>query len=333
MHVILLGIAVIITAAAAFLAAPLMSRAPQTATVRIPRGATIEQLADTLTAHFGPDYSAKTISYLRLMRPDMASRSGQYRIEKGTPLFKVVRRLGSGAQTPIKITVNGYRNLDSLINGISQRMEFTPEEFRKTLLEPLTLKKYGLTPENIMSLFVNDSYEFYWTATPGKVIEKMGKNYLDLWNDSNRVKASRLGLTPSEVMIIASISEEESNDRDERGVIGRLYTNRYKKGMRLQADPTVKFAVGDFGIKRITSDHLATPSPYNTYRNNGLPPGPIRTVDKRTVESILNSRPHDYIYMCAKEDFSGTHNFAVTFQEHSQNAQRYRQALNAHNIH
>lgn len=329
---LLLGLTIIAIAAAIFVF-PYLKRAPRTATIRIPADATYEMLTDTLTRYFGADYAQHTVNAMRLLSPDLAQRHGIYRIEKGSLLPKVARRLASGAQTPVKLTINGFRDIDSMIERIAGKMEFSADDFRRVLYAPGTLEKYGLSPENAMSLFVNDTYEVYWTASPQSIIDKAGANYQKLWNDDNRRKAALMGLTPDQIMILASIAEEESNDRNERGVIGRLYANRLKKGMRLQSDPTVKYALGDFSIKRISSEHLWVNSPYNTYRNAGLPPGAIRTVDKATVQKILDTPPHNYLYMCAKEDFSGTHNFAENFGEHTLNANRYRRALDARGIH
>ena len=133
-------------------------------------------------------------------------------------------------------------------------------------------------------------------------------------------------------MIICSIVDEESNAKSEKGTIGRLYINRLKKGMKLQADPTVRFALNDFTIRRVTRNHLTVDSPYNTYQVEGLPPGPIRTTSVETIDAVLNSQPNDYLYMCAKEDFSGTHNFAADYATHQENARRYQNALNERGI-
>ena len=150
------------------------------------------------------------------------------------------------------------------------------------------------------------------------------------WNDERKAKAQNLGITPQQATIICSIAEEETQNRAERGVVARLYLNRLNIGMPLQADPTVKYAVGDFSLRRVLNIHLEKDSPYNTYKVAGLPPGPIRMVDKRTIDALLNSKPHKYLYMCAKEDFSGTHNFATSLGEHLRNAARYHAALNAY---
>lgn len=308
-------------------------RAPKTADIRLPENPTYETLADTLASRFGADYAQKVIRIIRLSRADISSRDGYWKIEKGTPLFKVARRIASGAQTPVRITINSFRTLDDIAAGITRRTAASPLQLKEALLKPQNLEKYGLSPQDASALFLNDTYEIYWSTRPNQIIKKIGDNYLKFWTPERRKKAEKLGLSPAQVITLASIVEEESNDRNERPIIGQLYLNRLNKGMRLQSDPTVKFAIGDFSIKRINTDHLQFQSPYNTYRNPGLPPGPIRTVDKTTVDAILNSQPNSYLYMCAKEDLSGTHNFASTFAEHTANARKYRQALDRMNIH
>lgn len=260
-----------------------------------------------------------------------ASRAhGAYLIEPGTSAAKIYRRLSRGAQTPVKLTFNNLRTINQLAGLIGRRLETDSAAFLAacdSILPPKGFKK-----AEYAASFIPDTYEFYWTASPEKVVNTLAQYCDQYWNDQRRAKASAIGLTPVQVATIASIAEEETNDRAERGVVGRLYLNRYKKGMKLQADPTVKFATGDFSIRRINKRHLATPSPYNTYLNAGLPPGPIRIADRATMTAILDSKPHPYLYMCAKEDFSGRHNFAETYAEHQRNAARYHKALNSRNI-
>lgn len=260
-----------------------------------------------------------------------ASRAhGAYLIEPGTSAVKIYRRLSRGAQTPVKLTFNNLRTVNQLAGRIGNRLETDSASFIAAC--DSILPKKGFDRAGYAAAFIPDSYEFYWTASPEKIVNTL-LGYRDrYWNDERRAKASKLGLTPVQVATIASIAEEETNDRAERGTVGRLYLNRVKKGMKLQADPTVKFAVGDFSLRRITGKHLATPSPYNTYLNTGLPPGPIRIADAATMTAILDSKPHPYLYMCAKEDFSGRHNFATTYAEHQRNAARYHKALNSRNI-
>ena len=200
--------------------------------------------------------------------------------------------------------------------------------WKKCLTSAETCKEYGMTKETIPAMLIPDTYEFYWTATPEQVLKKIHAAYKEFWNDGRRKKAKELGLTPTEVSTLASIVEEETAQPTEKGKVARLYLNRLEKGIMLQSDPTVKFAVGDFQLQRVMHKHLEINSPYNTYRNLGLPPGPIRLPEKTTLDAVLNAPQHDYIFMCAKEDFSGFHNFTASPDEHMANARRYQAALN-----
>lgn len=304
-----------------------MTGAPATAVIRIPANATEANVRDSLAKHFGDEYAGTVMRAASLRRIDYAKRHGSYEIQEGTSPLYAMRKLTSGAQTPVRITINGYRSLPLLLENVAEKFEFSVDSLAQALYDKDFLDKYGLTPENAMAIFINDTYEVYWSATPREVLEKFGKNYRYLWNEGNRAKAAQLGLQPEQVMIVSSIVDEETNIQSEKGIVGRLYINRLHKGMRLQADPTVRFALGDFTIQRISNADLNVTSPYNTYRHDGLPPGPIRTIDKRTVKGILDSKPHDYLYMCARETLDGTHNFAETFDEHTRNALKYRHTL------
>jgi len=184
-----------------------------------------------------------------------------------------------------------------------------------------------------MCLIIPDTYEFYWNTSADKTLQKLGKYYNEYWTAERKQKAGDHKLTQSQAIIIGSIVEEETNKNDEKGNVASVYMNRLNKNMKLQADPTVKFAVGDFAIRRITSAHLQNASPYNTYMYSGLPPGPICTPSKKTMEAVLNAPETQYIYFCAKEDFSGYHNFSTNYAEHMRNARLYQKALNARNIH
>jgi len=308
------------------------SKAPATALVKVPRDATNEMLADTLTKYFGKEYASDVLKLVRLSGRDISSRHGAYLIEKGTMAVRAQRTITHGAQTPVKLTINGFRNFDEMCRKIASKFDFSKDDLAKAATDSRTLGKYGLTPSQAMALWVDDSYEFYWTDTPDHIIHKVGDNYRRLWSEANVKKAESMGRTPAEVMIVASIADEETNQADEKGEVGRLYINRLNRGMRLQADPTVRFAVGDFTIKRVRGEHLKANSPYNTYRVAGLPPGPIRTTSARTVQSILDSEPSDYIYMCAREDFSGYHNFSSDYSTHMEYARRYQKALDDRGI-
>lgn len=329
---ILLGLAVCITVFMAVLYPMVMITSDKEATIRIPANATEQTVRDTLNKYFDRDYTNSILRMSKLRRVNFATRHGSYTIPEGTNALGAMRKLTSGAQTPVRVTINGFRSLPLLIDRVSRKMEFPADSLTAVLNDRPLLAQYGLTPENAMALFIDDTYEFYWTTSARDMVKKIGENYQFLWTDARTSRAAELGLTPAGVMIIASIVDEETNDRDEKGTIGRLYINRLNSNMRLQADPTVRFALGDFTIQRITNADLKKESPYNTYLHDGLPPGPIRTTSDDTVKRILDSEPSNYLYMCAKEDFSGSHNFASTYSEHIENAIRYQAALDRQGI-
>ena len=192
--------------------------------------------------------------------------------------------------------------------------------------------KYGYDTATIMALFIPDTYEVYWNISLEKLMDKMVKSHNHFWNNGRKQKAEAMGLTPNEVATMASIIDEETANNGEKPMIAGMYYNRLKTNMPLQADPTIKFAHKDFALRRIYNKLLSVDSPYNTYKNIGLPPGPIKIASVAGIDAVLNHVDHDYMYMCAKEDFSGTHNFAVTYQEHLRNAAKYTKALNERGI-
>lgn len=295
--------------------------------IRIPRDASSQTVSDSIAKYLGDDYASKVMRAASLQRADFSKRHGAYLIPEGTSPAKAARQLAKGAQEPVTITINGFRVLGNLASRLERRLDFSAEEFLNAAADETILKDYGLDADQTLSLFLDDSYDVYWSSTPEEVLRKVGAHYKEVWNEERVKKASDLGLTPAQVMIICSIVDEETNKLDEKGIVGRLYINRLNRGMKLQADPTVRYAVGDFSIKRVTGAHLKTESPFNTYLVAGLPPGPIRTSSVATIDAVLNSSPHDFLYMCAKEDFSGYHNFASDYSTHLENARRYQKAL------
>lgn len=323
-----LAIAGAVIIAVAVMAIPVIAGGPdRSALIRVPAGATEQQLADSLTKYFGSDYALHTMRVIKGMNREISSRHGAYLIEEGTSPLQAARKIMRGTQTPVRLTINGFRMLPTLADRISRKMDFTPDSLISALYDDATLQRYGVTREQAIGIFIDDSYDVYWSESPQQVIDKIGAHYLSVWNDKRRAQAEQLGLTPAEVMTICSIVDEETNKTDEKGAIGRLYINRLRKGMRLQADPTVRYALGDFTIKRVAGAMLSNPSPYNTYHTTGLPPGPIRTTSVATIDAVLSSEPHDYIYMCARPDFSGYHDFASDYDSHLSNARAYQAAL------
>jgi UPF0755 protein len=259
-------------------------------------------------------------------------KAGKYAITPKTTYLEAVRMLRSGHQTPVKLTFNNIRLKKDFAERIGNQLIFDSEDLVDRLNDPDIAASFGLDTTTILTLFIPNTYEIYWNTPVDKFLERMKKEYDRFWTKERLAKTEEMHLSPTEVSILASIVEEETAAKQEYPVVAGLYMNRLKKGMLLQADPTVKFAVGDVTLRRILNAHLQVESPYNTYKNQGLPPGPIRIPSINGIDGVLNYRNHSYIYMCAKEDFSGTHNFAVTLDEHNRNAQKYREALNRNHI-
>lgn len=330
---ILISVTVLIGLGMFTIAPYMMNGSDQDVTVRIPRGATMRNVDDTLYKYFPKDYANKVSRLLTIYGFKPEERHGLYVLPKGATPFATMRKLSRGGQTPVKLTINGFRSLPYLSERMGLKMEFSPADFYKAATDSAYLAKYGLTPDQALSLFMEDTYEVYWTYTPREVLDKIGQNYLSFWNRGRTEKVKdELMLTPAEMMTLASIVDQETNQELEKGRIGRLYINRLDKDMRLQADPTVKFALNDAAIQRITTEMTRFNSPYNTYVVKGLPPGPIRTTSRRTLEEIINSSPSSDLYMCARPDFSGFHNFASNYEEHLENARLYQQALDERGI-
>lgn len=295
--------------------------------LKIPAGSSPEEVRDQLTSVLGASYGSDV---LRHWDGDTAVTRGAYMVEPGTKAISLAKALNEGRQTPVKLTFNNIRTLGQLAGRMAARLDMDSVAFIKAFNEKAA--EAGITPEILIGRMVPDTYEVYWTASPSQVIDKILKNNDRFWTTERRRKAESLGLTPDQAATIASIAEEESSKADERGRIGRLYLNRYKRGMKLQADPTVKFALGDFSIRRVGGPMLETDSPYNTYRYAGLPPGPIRIPERATIDAILDAPPHDYIYMCARADFSGYHDFTSDYAVHQRNAAAFRRALDSRGI-
>ena len=258
-------------------------------------------------------------------------RSGKYAIKNGDTMSDIYNRIVSKQQTPVRITIPSTRDIQQAIGAISRQLMIDSASLA-AYTNPTALSCFGHSKESAPGFFIPDTYEVYWDISAEDFFVKLAGWERQYWNAERKTKAKAAGLTPIEVATLASIVDEETSNVAEMPIVAGLYINRLKKGMPLQADPTVKFALGDPTRKRILKKDLEVNSPYNTYKVQGLPPGPIRIPTKQALESVLNYKKHDYLYMCAKEDFSGTHNFAKTLSEHNRNAERYQKALNKLNI-
>ncbi|MBC6366923.1 endolytic transglycosylase MltG [Algoriphagus sp. AK58] len=300
--------------------------------LKIPTNSVFKNVADKLyndkvindALSFG--FVSKVLGYQEAVKP------GLYKIDPKMNNLQLVRMLRSGAQVPVKVTFNNVRTKEDLAEKITANLEVTEEQFLGLIQDSVYIRKFDFEEETIMSMFIPNTYEFWWNTSPEALFDRMYKEYQAFWTEERKQKAQALGLSQKEVSTLASIVQAESQKADERPKIAGVYLNRLKIGMALQADPTLVYATGDFTLKRILNIHKEIDSPYNTYKNTGLPPGPINLPDINSLNAVLNAEKHNYMYFCAKEDFSGYHAFAVTYNEHLTNARRYQAALNSAKI-
>lgn len=260
-------------------------------------------------------------------------KRGRYSFQKGTGNIEIVRALEFGWESPFNLVLSGnIRGIEKLCSILEKRMMYDSASFSNYFNSPQTWEKYGTDRANFLSRFIPDTYQIYWSCTPEKFTERMEREYERFWSGERDKKAKALDLTREQVSTLASILCEESNYAPELPVIAGVYINRLKRGMKLEADPTVKYALGDPSIRRILYKHLTIDSPYNTYKYNGLPPGPITIPQISGIDAVLDYQKHDYLYFCASDKLDGTHKFARTLTEHRANAQKYRKAISKEGI-
>ena len=300
--------------------------------IHIRTGAGMEEVMDTLKKRNvlkNPNeffLLAKIINYPQKIYP------GCYQLVNGWNNFELLKCLRAGTQTPVNVTFQSHRLKKHLAQKIATMLETDSLELLKLLSDPVYTDSLGFDTLSISVIFIPNTYEFYWNTNAKNVIARMVKEYRKFWNFQRKEKAKLLRLTQHEVTTLASIVEAETNYEPEKRDIAGVYLNRLRMGMPLQADPTLIFAVGDFSIKRVTAELKTTESPFNTYKHAGLPPGPINFPTISSIDAVLKSSQHNYLYFCAKEDMSGSHNFAETFSEHLKNAAKYQRALNERGV-
>ncbi len=299
--------------------------------VYVPRDASSADVRGALRESLGRGVGDRVYALWRLQGGEPATAHGAYRVQSGEWAVKIARHLSKGMQTPVRVSWTDARTMDQLAAKLAVSVECSAVDFLEACRG--ILPGAGFSEPEFPAAFVPDTYEVYWSSSADELVRRLLDYRNRYWTSERVNRAAGLGLSPTQAATLASIVEEESAKGDERPKIARLYLNRLKKGMLLQADPTVKFAVGDFSLRRIKGEHLAKESAYNTYKRRGLPPGPIRIASKQGIEAVLSAPSHDYLYMCAKEDFSGYHNFAVDYATHMANARRYQAQLNRRNIH
>jgi UPF0755 protein len=259
-------------------------------------------------------------------------KPGRYALKSGMNNRTLINKLKSGNQDAVSLKFQNIRKKENFAAYLAKNMEADSLSFIKLLDSAAFVEKYGFNTENVYTMFIPNTYEFYWNSSPKDFFEKMLKQYNKFWDSERKQKAAALNLSPIQVSILASIVDAEALYDKEMPTIAGLYLNRLNRGILLQADPTVIFANDDFTIKRVLNSHLASNSKYNTYKYGGVPPGPIMMPSIKAIDAVLNKENNNYIYMCAKEDFSGYHAFADTREQHEINANKYRAAMNKRNI-
>jgi UPF0755 protein len=260
-------------------------------------------------------------------------KPGKYAVKRWMSNYELVRMLRNGRQTPVKLVINKVRTINELVTLMSNNLEASRDSLSQLFRDTAYLSDFDLDTSTLLCAIIPDTYDFYWNTSADKAFKKIQKNYNRFWTTERKKLAKAHDLTPTQATIVASIVEEETNRAEDKPNIASVYLNRIKKGMKLQADPTVKYAVGDFTIHRVSGAMLKNSSPYNTYQHEGLPPGPICTPMPSTVDAVLNSPATTYIFFCAKADLGGGSVFATTDEEHLKNARAYQKALDARGIH
>ncbi len=257
---------------------------------------------------------------------------GRYRVSNNMSNNAFINMLRSGIQEPVNLVINTARTSEDLAQRLSTQIEPSMEDLNALMSDESYISQFGFNKQTVLGLFIPNTYQFWWNISAAELFKKMYKEYNKFWNDDRLDKARDINLKPNEVITMASIIINETNKEDEYRRIAGVYINRLNQGIRLQADPTIKFALGDFERTRILKKDTQVKSPYNTYMHDGLPPGPISLPSIRAIDAVLNYEKHDYVFFCAKEDFSGYHNFARTLAQHNKNARSYQKALNRRNI-
>jgi UPF0755 protein len=298
--------------------------------IYIPTGSNYSQVKDSLKKFLenekAIDWLAEKKNYKNKIVP------GRYELKNKMSGNELINMLRSGAQKPVSVTFNNIRKLPELAGILAKSLEDDSILFSNYLTNPSTYELFNFNKYSFPVMFIPDTYEFYWNTTPEEFTKRMEKEYNKYWDTNKLNKAKKINLTPIQVCSLASIVEKETIHNDEKPRVAGVYINRVKRKIPLQADPTLVFALDDFTIRRVLNKHKKIDSPYNTYRYNGIPPGPICLPEKSSIESVLNYEKHNYIFFCAKPDYSGYHNFSVTHKQHQQYARKYWKFLNREKI-
>ncbi|MCI0522418.1 MAG: endolytic transglycosylase MltG [Bacteroidales bacterium] len=298
----------------------------------VPAGSSVDDFIDTLRSAGGLKSERTFLITSRLKLLNRSLKPGSYLLEPGLSNNRMVNILRSGQQTPMRVTFNNIRTLDDLAGRIGGQIEADSASLAQFFHEENNYSADGFTPETLISLFIPDTYEFYWNTDAEGFYRRMLREFRSYWNKDRMAAAEDLGLSPVDVSTLASIIDDEVAKNDEKPRIAGVYLNRLRLGIPLQACPTIKFALNDFTIRRVLYEHLETDSPYNTYKYRGLPPGPVRCPTKSGIEAVLKAEKHDYLYFAARADFSGYHHFSRTLAEHNRYANAYQRELDKRKI-
>ncbi len=331
LYIALAGLVLILVLTVTYMLTP-VSKADTTQYVYIDEDDTQDSVIAKVGAFSHTAGMTGLTTLIRHSNYDKHIRTGRYAIEPSEGAFVVFRHLKNGRQTSMMLTIPEVRTMDRLAAVLAQKLMLDSATIATALTDQATCQELGYDTCTIAAMFVPNTYDIYWNVSMDKFLKRMQREHDRFWQGDREQKAAQMQLTPNEVCTLASIIDEETANNAEKPMIAGMYLNRLHEPMPLQADPTIKFALKQFELKRIYNKLLNVDSPYNTYRNEGLPPGPIKVASVKGIDAVLNYVRHDYLYMCAKEDFSGTHNFARTYQEHLKNAARYSQALNERDI-
>lgn len=301
-------------------------------TLYLPTGSDFAAATDSLAAHGCIANTGTFKAMARLRKYDKHVKAGCYKLEPQMNMWTALTKLYYGNQDAVRITIGKHRTKETLCQYVDSRLEMSGNDLFVMLSDANTCADYGFTEASVIGMFVQNSYDIYWNTTAEKFMERMKQEYDRFWNEERKAQCKALNLTPQEVTTLASIVEEETNKNDEKPTIASVYLNRIRKGMALQADPTLKYAVGDFTLRRILNVHMEAESPYNTYKYRGLPPGPICIPSVASIDAVLANKQTNYLYFCAKADFSGYHAFAATLAEHNANAAAFHAEMNRRRI-
>ncbi|HHV02946.1 MAG: endolytic transglycosylase MltG [Bacteroidales bacterium] len=299
-----------------------------TAYVLIPHGADFEQLVDSLTVNGLLKYEKTFRWAARHENLPSNIHPGRYALNHKMNNQDLARKLAMGWQDPLNIIISGtIRTFERLAAVLAKNLEIDSATVLEHLRNDSLIARFGFDTVSLRGMFIPNTYQVYWTISGEQLLERMHREYRTFWNEERSKKACAIGLTPYKVSTLASIVYEETKKTDEMPAVAGVYMNRLRIDMPLQADPTLIFAAQDYSIRRVLKKHTRIKSPYNTYRYRGLPPGPISVPSIEAIDAVLNYDHHNYLYFCAKEDFSGYHNFAASLSEHMKNARKFQRAL------